>query len=369
MKKRRCGAMVILLAICIPAMLLLAAFSINVVYMELTRVELRVAADASARAAGRRLALSGDMAAATAEAQEAASRNTVGGVPMIVGDEDVEFGRSTRESGVVGYNFVPATSNVNSVRVTGRRTMGSQAGAVPAIFSELLSMASFEVEQTSISTQIEMDVAIVIDRSGSMAYADDEKVPKNSYYPPASAPAGWDFGAAAPPDSRWRDMLMALDNFLMALDVTPQQENVSLTTYSDIATTDVALTPDYDSVMTALDTYTMNFHSGATNVGGGIDTGLNSLFGAGQRPWAAKVVIVLTDGIHNTGTNPVTAAINAASSGVSVHTITFSNEADEKKMQQVAGKGKGKHFHATSATQLIDVFEEVAETLPTLLTK
>jgi hypothetical protein len=38
-------------------------------------------------------------------------------------------------------------------------------------------------------------------------------------------------------------------------------------------------------------------------------------------------------------------------------------------MQQVASIGGGKHYHAATGDQLIAIFEEIANNLPTILTK
>lgn len=367
-RHQRRGVMVVLFAVCLPVLLILSAFCINLAYMELTRTELRVATDATARAAGRRLALSGNTSMAIAEGKEAASRNLVAGQAFSLADSDFEFGKSVR-TGAARYGFDPATSSVNAVRVEGKRTAGSVAGAAPLFFSRILGIDDFEATQNGTSTQVELDIAIVLDRSGSMAYADDEATPTTVYYPPASAQADWEFGDEAPPDARWRDTVAGVQAFLSELNSSPQQEQISLTTYSDNATVDLELTTDHSEVMEALDDRTESFDSGATNIGSGIEAGLNTLSSGPARPWAAKVVIVLTDGNHNTGKDPESASAEAASQGVAVFTITFSDEASQGRMESAARKGKGQHFHASSASDLIMAFREVANTLPTLLTE
>ena len=50
---RRDGVVVVLFAIVLPVLLLLSAVAINIAYMQLTRTELKIATDASARAGGR----------------------------------------------------------------------------------------------------------------------------------------------------------------------------------------------------------------------------------------------------------------------------------------------------------------------------
>ena len=51
-----------------------------------------------------------------------------------------------------------------------------------------------------------------------------------------------------------------------------------------------------------------------------------------------------------------------------IHTITFSNDADIKRMQDVADATGGRHFHAPTAEDLARIFKEIASTLPVLLT-
>jgi hypothetical protein len=82
-----------------------------------------------------------------------------------------------------------------------------------------------------------------------------------------------------------------------------------------------------------------------------------------------KVIVVLTDGIHNIGYHPVGAAYDATDQGVMIFSITFSAEADQWLMQKVASIGGGTHFHANSPADLSTAFSEIAKRLPTLLTK
>ena len=87
------------------------------------------------------------------------------------------------------------------------------------------------------------------------------------------------------------------------------------------------------------------------------------------RDFASKVVVLMTDGVHNYGRNPLSAANSLADEGVTVFTITFSDEADQPRMQEVANRTGGKHFHAITAVQLQNAFREIARSLPMLITK
>lgn len=75
-----------------------------------------------------------------------------------------------------------------------------------------------------------------------------------------------------------------------------------------------------------------------------------------SRPWVAQVIVVLTDGRHNTGSRPERAAELAADQGIAVNTITFSAEADRFRMRKVASHGGGKHFHAVDGPALNSIY-------------
>ena len=85
-QNRRTGVMLILIGLCIPIVLIFAAYSINIAWMQLTRTELRTATDAAARAGSRTLSLTQTAAAARTAAIDAAGRNTVGGKPLALRD-------------------------------------------------------------------------------------------------------------------------------------------------------------------------------------------------------------------------------------------------------------------------------------------
>ncbi|MEQ8835193.1 MAG: VWA domain-containing protein, partial [Lacipirellulaceae bacterium] len=142
----------------------------------------------------------------------------------------------------------------------------------------------------------------------------------------------------------------------------------SLTTYATSATVESNLASDYSSITDALDVYTNNLESGGTNVGDGIYQAINALSAASyNRPWAVKVIVLMSDGQHNMGANPVYAAQDAADQGITVYTVTFSQEADQYRMQSVATEGSGLHFHANTDADLQEAFRAIARNLPTLL--
>lgn len=339
---------------------------INFAYIELVRTELQISTDAAGRAAGRTFALTGSTNQTLAAAQSVAQRNSVAGKSMPIAMTDLEFGLAERTSLGVRYNFA-SSDNPNAVRLT-TNTFASQGGVAPFLPGLSPNIRIFSV-RSAISAQVEVDIALVIDRSGSMAYSASEIA---AFPPaPAAAPAGWEFGDPVPPNARWLDTIAAVNVFLQELQTSPQSERVSLATFSHTTNVDTRLTASYGSILSSLQSYSYAFQSGGTAIGDGIFQGMNSLegTGGGSRPWASKVIVVMTDGIQNFGSSPINAADNAADQGVLVFTVTFSNEADIGLMQSVANRGGGLHYHAVDASQLRAAFQDIARRLPTLLTR
>lgn len=356
-----------MLAIMLPAVIILAAIAINLAYLELNRSEMIIASDSISRATGRELMISSNAASARTKGRDAGSRNSVGGKPLQLRDADFVFGQSSRNLVTDRYNFTPGGANPNAVEVTARRTTGSLDGPLTLMLPNILAINKVESTQISRSNQIEVDIVLVIDRSGSMAYASDEP----AVFPPipAAAPVGWLFNGPAPNPSRWRDLVGAVDVFLAELTASPINELVGLATYNGFTAIDQDLTTDYTLIQGALDNYTNFFQSGKTNIGGGINAGQNCFALSSFRPFAARVMIVLTDGIDTVGSDPVGAAIAAAGEQIMLFTITFSDEADQAIMQTVASTGSGKHYHAVDGADLSIVFKDIARQLPVLISK
>ena len=367
-KCQRRGTIMALVAGLLPVIVALAAFFINVAYMELCRTELRIATDSAVRAGGRELATTGDVTLAKAKARDAAGRNLVAGAPLQLADDDFRFGLSIRGEMNSRYAFQVNGTSPNALQLRGKRTAASADGAVRLFFPNVLGLGTFEPVQEAVSTQIELDIVLVLDRSGSMAYAASESVGDGSV-PPYSAPAGWVFGDAAPPDCRWRDAVAATQAFLAELDTASHVEKVGLATYNHDSSVDVLMTYDPAEILAALDVYTQSFDQGATNIGDGIHAGLQTLFDGGSRSWASKVIVLMTDGNHNTGTNPVSSAYAAKGDNVTIYTITFSDEANTSDMKNVANITHGAHYHADNASELTQAFRDIAAGLPTLLTQ
>lgn len=357
-----------LIAVLLPAIFALSALAINVAHMEAANTEIQIAVDAAARAAGRTFAVTGNRAQALAAAQEAATRNPVGNFVVPITAADLQFGNSDRDGEASSYTFSPVANGGNAVRITTTSLNSGSSPGIPPLFPFFRNTFTVRPLRTATSTQSVIDVVLVVDRSGSMAYASSEQ----AVYPPvpASAPPGWDFGDPVPANARWLDLIAAVRTFTNELRQSPQEELLALSLYNHETTTPQTLTKDYALVIDRLNDVSLNFVAGGTAIGNGIFEGINAVNDpALSRSYAAKVLIVMTDGVQNFGSSPTGAAGSAARAGATVFTITFSDEAQQASMETVADIGGGQHFHATDATQLSNAFREIANQLPTLLTE
>jgi Mg-chelatase subunit ChlD len=303
-------------------------------------------------------------------AKAVAKRNLVAGDPLLLADSDIEFGVSKQASETARFKFTSGGSKPNSLRVTGRRTNGSMSGAVNLLFAGTLGVDTFQPVDTAISTQLDRDIVLVVDRSGSMMWT-----LTSSKNPPGVG----DCDPPHPTLSRWGALNTAVSGFIDELDKTRQEEQLALCSYSSdikqcgntykIATTDANLSLTYDGVRNAMAKISSKPVKGSTAISAGIDEGLKVFASKKTRPFAVKTMIVMTDGIHNLGPEPLLSAKVAAQKGIVIHTITFSNDADIKRMTDVAQATGGLHFHAPTAADLIKIFKEIASTLPVLLTE
>jgi Mg-chelatase subunit ChlD len=339
----RRGVTVVLMTLLIVLFLTLAACWLNIAYIQLTRTQLKVATDAAARSAGEALSRLQDRTAARNAAKAAANLNIVAGQPLLLSDSDVVFGNSAPNADG-SWAFQPNALPTNAVQVQGQRTRTSASGAAPLLLGRFLGRDKFETTTTSSVVQLDRDICLVLDRSGSMATED-----------------------AGHGDNRWEALLSAIVEFRRGVDSTKQTELVGLASYSTTASLDVSLTRDYLSIDRAIGKMGPD---GWTNISDGINNGIRVLTDTSRtRPFAYKTMVLMTDGIWNRGQSPVLSARVASDKNITIHTVTFSPEANQADMKAVASAAGGRHFHAPNGKELERIFREIALTLPVMFTK
>ena len=370
--KRR-GAILPMFAVLIPLILTIGAFAINVAWMSLVDSEMQIASDTAARAAGTDFTNTQNITSARNRAKQAIQKNKVGGRTLTLTNPNIVFGESalvtpTSPAGIAAFTPKSVTQAtlgtgpgqvwVNAIQINASQNFGF--AEMPMPIPLLSSTNGYTPGATSTSSQFDRDIVLVLDRSGSM---NDYSTDTASWGP--AGPGQANYG------SRWRELAAAVAVFDSFLNQTPQNEKISLATFSTTSSQDVLLTYSTTAIETRLNQITNDFQGGSTAIGDGIGSGIGLLTDSTRtRTFAKKTMIVMTDGIQNTGSDPVSQAATAYQNyGIVVHAITFSNDADQVEGAAIAAAGGGIHYHAASGAALVSVFEELARTLPTMLTR
>ena len=234
------------------------------------------------------------------------------------------------------YTFEESTAVINSVRVIGDRTETSPDGSVALMFGPIIGTDSFSPTAASAATRLDRDIALVLDKSGSMGS-----------------------------NGRFDALLNGVDVFVNEMNRSVAEEHLSLTAYDTNPTKLVDMTSDVEAIRTSIATQTP---SGFTGIGRALRIGLDSLENdPGSRgAFSLKSVVLMTDGRQNRGVEPMVVAREARDLGVIVHTITFSDGANEDLMRDVASTTGGVHIHASSDQELVDAFQTIARTVQVL---
>jgi hypothetical protein len=178
--------------------------------------------------------------------------------------------------------------------------------------------------------------------------------------------------------SRWGALSVAVQRFVDALETTPQIEHVGLVSYASNytacsytnynSTINCPLSEDHAAVTAAMANISSKKFNGMTDIGAGITKGIQVLTDEDlARPFAAKTMVLMSDGAYTAGTQPSLVAPLAAAEDIIIHTISF-GEANPTEMQAIADATGGNHYIAPDAATLQAIFEEIALTLPVVFT-
>ncbi len=154
------------------------------------------------------------------------------------------------------------------------------------------------------------------------------------------------------------------------IDQLPGSDRIGLVSFSSAATLQQGMTTDRSAVKSALSTLTAN---GATALGDGLslaltqlDPGTRSAPGARPRP---AMIVVLTDGVSNRGSDPLAIAQQARAAKVQVQTIGIGlrnssvtvggdlvGGVDDATLSAIAAATGGKYYYAEAAGQLQSIY-------------
>lgn len=307
-------------AVFLVVFLCIAALVIDYGIILANRTELSKAVDAGALAGAQELP---DQSPARTMAASYVARNVKGDVPPV---PTVSF---------------PAS---NVVRV--RASVPS-----PALFSRILGLTNFDVPAVAEATRFDPNVAIIIDRSGSMC---EDSHPKAGANCPAKGP--WE------PFSTVQQIAKGFVNQFSG------DPTMTLISFSTTAKLEVALTNNRAQINSAID----NLRPGGyTDIASSVEQSVDQLLQAvGQRP---NIIVLLTDGKPNTVNGRFVgdgdprprealagAAKTAAEKGIVIHGINYGIQADNDLMRQVAEETEGRFYYAPNDASLKAVYADIA---------
>jgi Ca-activated chloride channel family protein len=176
------------------------------------------------------------------------------------------------------------------------------------------------------------------------------------------------------------DRLEASKN--VAIDFISQRINdrVGLVIFAGESFTQCPLTTDHNVLINLFNDVKSGMVNDGTAIGMGLATAVNRLKDSEA---ISKVIILLTDGVNNSGTiPPLTAAEIAEKFGIRVYTIGVGTEGlapypfqtpfgiqyqevevkiDEKTLQDIATLTDGKYFRATNNNSLKEIYKDIDE--------
>jgi len=364
-----------MVAVLLPIVVLLVGFAVNVAYMEMVRTQLRITCDSAAKAG--LISMGATQNATTAQnfARTVSANNLVGGKTLTLSNSNIEFGNAAK-NGSGTYDFTSGGSPINASRVTGTT-------AVPYLFGAFMPSGNFNVTQVSLTTRVAYDIALVLDRSASMAFdlSGNEFVypsdraqfsPLQAYFTPPSSTG-----------SRWYALTNAVNTFVSVLQARNIDAHVCLVTFAENytfgsytateASLDVSLTPTYSQIVTGMNVWGQTPLLGDTNMQAGIALAQGELTGPRARVTANRLMILLSDGVATTGNTNIASLTQAArtGSGIVTYTIAFGGEAasgtPQATMAGAAASGNGVFYNAPTASQLTTAFQQIADSLPAVL--
>ncbi len=382
LNKDRRGAVVVLCALLMTIVMIGIAFSVDIAYMQLARTELQAANDAAAKAATVALAQGKNANQTKQAAITAAARNKVAGRPLVIDTNNITLGGlRTQQDGT--WEFIPNQTPLMAAKIDVNMSSGSPSGSIPLFFAPLLGTNDYAPRNTAVAGFVQNAIVLCLDRSHSMCF---DMTGVDWAYPPHTPP--WPQAYVAPPrnGSRWLALVDSVQLFLDVLDDYSQNPPVGMVTWgSDVqpqnwygtriprftaATVDVTISNNSGgNINGALNGRGRTMIQGATNMSAGMVAGRDLLINYTPNLPVNRVMILVTDGEWNQGTDPVATAATLAANNIKCHTIGLLTGGSAPVLQSIADATGGKCFMANDQAGMDAAFREIATELPIVLTQ
>lgn len=323
-----------LIAFCLPMLLALLLLFIGISQIQLARGEMRVVADAAARAATESILRTQDEEMAYQQALQIATEHNVSNQNITLRRSDIVFGQGRS---VVGseWDFIPNLKPYNAARVKVIKSAESESGAVQ-FFLPLFGSTQFETAKIATASQIDHDIIFVVEAGGSM-----------------HAPERWKGVVAA--FEQLVELVPTLGNKIRAGIVVCHTEPV-------LAQKLVPVNAEFVSAMKKIheDVKDLQLIQGR-NLGGGLKMASDVLEAQKRVDLTAdQTIVFLGNGHNNLGTEPITAGRIAATRVQVIYCLVFGHNSDKDgKMESAALVTGGRFFDVQDHSILNTILKDV----------
>lgn len=377
----RRGAMIVFLAVMMSLFMIAVIFTVDVAYMQMVKTDVRIAADVSAKGGVEALLRTENSTKAETAARRFLELNTVANQTMKFNDGDIELGKVVQNGNSNKWKFKTNQTPYNAMRVTVRLDDNANA-SVPLFFARFFDDQNYKPQHTSIAANLVHEIVLCIDRSGSMCF----DLTGVDYSYPSGIP-NYPTGYITPPHStgsRWAKLDVAIQAFVSKIKLRTIEPDIALVTWGSdtrlgyywwpyngrkfkAVEVDLTLGQNIDKVNAAIADRYNDIMVGSTNMAAGIDEAIDILTAPSANSLAQKTIILMSDGVWNTGKNPVSSAQTAAAKNITIHTVSFLSVSNQSVMSTIASTTGGKNYSALNVQDLQTAFEELAEDLPIVL--
>lgn len=377
----RRGAMLVFMSVLLILLLAMALFTVDVAYMQLTRSELRSAVDAATKAGAESLRRTKSESDARDAVKAIASRNTVGGRSLVVLDSEIQFGGATLQPDG-RWEFAVGQSPYTSVQVATQ--MGGASGNPPVdlFFGRMFGAGTFQPSRSSTAAHTATEICLCLDRSHSMCF---DMSGIDWVYPPGTPTRPNPVAFKPHPTlSRWGVLMKAAKDFVNVLKDQNPRPRVALVTWGSNITSgmyesrltgltfpavslDLELTTNHGAIISSLSGRGNRPVLGGTNMSAGMDQSMQVLTAANVDPLAKRIMVLMSDGQWNQGTDPEVLASAAKSQNITVHAVSFLSTGNQSTLESVASISGGRFYSAGNEDELRAAFADIARQLPVVL--
>jgi len=131
--------------------------------------------------------------------------------------------------------------------------------------------------------------------------------------------------------------------------------------------TNFNFTSNKQSIIDSVDAKGVVPMMGGTNLSAGLTQAVSVIQGTNANAFSSKVIILLTDGQWNVGADPIGIANTAQNAGIIVHCVSMLTNA-QTSLQQIAAITGGRYYSTLNEVELRAAFQELARSLPVVLT-